>query len=175
MVYGFVHQSGGYVTIDSEPGKGTRVNLFLPRCDAGGTVLADPVEEAAVVGGHETILVVEDDSDVRSLAIKMLRGFGYKIIEAKDGPDALEAIKKNSDIDMLFSDVVLSGGMSGPEVARKIRKSHPDIAVLLTSGYPDLESNETLSLDEWSHLLPKPYLKADLLQKIRFVLDQDAQ
>lgn len=175
MVYGFVHQSGGYVTIDSEPGKGTRVNLFLPRCDAGGTVLADPVEEAAVVGGHETILVVEDDSDVRSLAIKMLRGFGYKIIEAKDGPDALEAIKKNSDIDMLFSDVVLSGGMSGPEVARKIRKSHPDIAVLLTSCYPDLESNETLSLDEWSHLLPKPYLKADLLQKIRFVLDQDAQ
>ncbi len=115
MVFGFAKQSGGHVTISSEPGCGTTVQLYLPQAEAS----VQPICQESAVGDPEaqgeTVLVVEDDPDVRSLVISLLQRFGYNILEAADGTEALATLQATSRIDLLLSDVVLPGGVSGPE------------------------------------------------------------
>jgi PAS domain S-box-containing protein len=171
MVYGFVKQSGGHVTIYSEPGLGTTINLYLPRSDA-------PSAEAAPVTGvadldvqvRETVLVVEDDSRVRQLTIKRLKLIGYQVLEASNGPAALEILKRGDAVDLVFTDLIMPGGLSGREVAIRARELKPNVKVLLTSGYAEeLVHGDDLQREQLK-VLRKPYQQAELVAALRDVL-----
>jgi len=171
MVYGFAKQSRGRLTISSETGRGTTVNLVLPRSD--GAVLQDVVfaETDVEPNGSERILVVEDDPDVRKVSVSMLRGQGYDVLEAGDGEEALAQLQESGRVDLLFTDVVLPGGMSGAETAEAARRLSPGIKVLYTTGY-------ALNDDEFGPgdaVVGKPYRSAELLEKLRLVLDGSVQ
>ena len=169
MVFGFAKQSGGHVTLYSELGQGTTVKLYLPRdrraLDAPMQVSADPPSAEG-----ETILVVEDDPDLRKLVVSMVRGLGYNVIAANDGKSALEAVAKARHIDLLLTDVVLPGGMSGPEIASEAGKGMPGLKVLMMSGYPRDAITQKSRLDDGVLLLEKPFRKVVIAQKIRDAL-----
>jgi PAS domain S-box-containing protein len=172
MVYGFVKQSGGQVTVYSEEGKGTTIKLYLPRSGTAEGQLgwADQADVPEARG--ETVMVVEDDPDVRTLSVALLRSFGYEILEAADAKTALKALESAPRVNLLFTDVVLPGGMSGPELALEVQSRFPGIAVLFTSGYTELANiNENTFADD-KVLLQKPYRKADLARNVRLALDQ---
>ena len=137
-LYGFVKQSHGHVNIYSEPGRGTVVNVFLPRL---GAVETQPEQRGPRSphgrGRGETVLVVEDNAQVRRLTVERLRRLGYRIIEAENGPQALEILKQAVRVDIVFSDVVMPGGMSGFDLAREVRTGVTGAHVLLTSGFSE--------------------------------------
>ena len=172
MVYGFVKQSGGHVIIYSEEGHGTTVKLYLPRAEPGD---AAAVEEAApgpaVEAGGETILVVEDDAAVREIAVSLLRDHGYHVLEAEDGAAALKILDDHPDIDLLLTDVVMPGGMGGPDLARNARERRPDLKVLFTSGYAEHAIAHGGVLGEGVEILGKPYQTDEMMLKVRRVLD----
>ncbi len=122
----------------------------------------------------ETILVVEDDPDVRTVAVRMLSHLGYEAIEAGDGPTAIEEILSPSRIDLLFTDVVLAGGMSGPEVAAEAKRIRPAMRILFMSGYPTETARSRWQLGQDADILSKPFDKADLVQKLREVFQKAA-
>ncbi|MEZ5775387.1 MAG: ATP-binding protein, partial [Hyphomicrobiaceae bacterium] len=171
-IYGFVRQSGGQVTIDSEPGRGTTVNLFLPRAaampaEASGAGVTSGV--AATRG--ELVLVVEDNPQVRRLAVRRLAELGYRVEEAETAREALARIGAGHLPDIVFSDVVMPGGMSGVDLALALAKSHPRVKVLLTSGF----TGETMAggndAAKGLALLRKPYSLTELSEALRRVLD----
>jgi PAS domain S-box-containing protein len=171
MVYGFVKQSGGHVTIYSEPGHGTTMNLYFPRSDAGPANPLDAPQSAdAAVPVRETVLVVEDDPRVRQLTIKRLKLIGYEVVEAGDGPTALEILKRGDAVDLVFTDLIMPGGLSGRDVVLQARELKPGIKVLLTSGYAE----ELVRGDDLQRaglkVLRKPYQQADLVAALRDVL-----
>jgi PAS domain S-box-containing protein len=171
MVYGFAKQTGGSVRIDSEEGRGTSVKLYLPRAE-GVAVRADepPSITAAPLGRHETILVVEDDALVRGYVIAQLGGLGYRTLVASDGAAALALVDQGAEFDLLFTDVIMPGGMNGRQLADAVVARRPGMKVLYTSGYTDDAIVHEGHLDPGVALLRKPYRKADLAQKIREVL-----
>lgn len=173
MVYGFVKQSGGHVTVYSEPGHGTTINLYFPRSVAPGSEQrAKPLAAEEATTSRETILVVEDDPRVRALTIKRLKLIGYDVLEAADGPSALEILKRNEPVDLVFSDLIMPGGLSGRDVAKQARDIRPGIKVLLTSGYAEeLVRGEDLQHDNL-RVLRKPYQQSDLVAALRDVLGQ---
>ncbi|RZL11920.1 MAG: response regulator, partial [Rubrivivax sp.] len=136
MVYGFVKQSGGHVKVYSEAGEGTTIKLYLPRVLESEDVLADPAGQPAT-GGTETVLVVEDDEDVRETAVAILAELGYRVLKARDALSALSVIDSGMPVDVLFTDVVMPGPLRSPELARKARERLPHVAVLFTSGYTE--------------------------------------
>jgi CheY-like chemotaxis protein len=169
MVYGFIRQSGGHVNIYSEPGSGTTVRIYLPRADeVAATEPTRPVPE--VVGGTETVLLVEDDAPVREFARSQLLALGYRVLEAPDGPRALEVLRVHDDIDLLFTDVVMPGGMNGAQLASAARELRPGLRVLYTSGYTENAILHHDRLDAGVQLLSKPYRSADLARKLREAL-----
>ena len=173
MVYGFVKQSAGHVAIYSEIGQGTTVRLYLPRASADE--VAAPVDDCSVAaaeaqGGSGTILLVEDDADVRAFALSQLLAFGYTVIEAGDGPSALSILEQRSDIDLLFTDVVMPGGMSGRVLADAANRLHPQLRVLYTSGYTENAIVHHGRLDEGARLLGKPYRRSELDRAVRAAL-----
>jgi PAS domain S-box-containing protein len=171
MVYGFAKQSGGHATIYSEVGKGTTINLYLPQHrEAGAPATADKDEAIPVSAGSELILVVEDDSRVRRLTALRLTELGYKVKEAASGPEALEILGRDSSIDLVFSDLVMPGGMSGYELCMEIRKRMPGIRLLLTSGYADELMQDNALEENNLALLRKPYMQAGLGRAIRKAL-----
>jgi PAS domain S-box-containing protein len=172
MVYGFVKQSDGYVYIDSELDRGTTVTLYLPRA-TGGTENSD-IEVAKAGRGNptETVLVVEDDEDVRSYTVGTLRELGYRVIEAPDGASALKLFESGGpQISLLLTDVVMPN-MSGSELADAARLCQPDLRVLFTSGYTRDAIMRNGKLDAGVDLLPKPFTYEMLANKLRFVLDR---
>jgi PAS domain S-box-containing protein len=169
MVYGFVKQSHGHIKIYSEVGHGTTVKLYLPRTHQKEDALNVP-EQEAVTGGTETILVAEDDDEVRATAVEMLADLGYRVYKARDAVSALSVIEKGHAIDLLFTDVVMPGELKSPELARKARERLPEIAVLFTSGYTENAIVHGGRLDAGVDLLPKPYTRDALARKIRQVL-----
>jgi signal transduction histidine kinase/CheY-like chemotaxis protein len=169
MVYGFVKQSGGHIKIYSEPGHGTTMRLYLPRIRQAEDVTTE-VESGPAVGGTETILVVEDDEDVRNTAVDLLSDLGYRVLRARDAQGALAIVESGVAIDLLFTDVVMPGPLRSPELARKTRERLPDVAVLFTSGYTDNAIVHGGRLDEGIELLSKPYTREALARKIRHVL-----
>jgi len=172
MIYGFVKQSGGHVKIYSELGHGTAVKIYLPRAAADARIEASKGEAAACeAGAGETILVVEDEEMVRNLAVKLIRGLGYKVIEAKDGTNALDELERHGDIQLMFSDIVMPGGMSGAQLAAEAKTRRPGLKLLLTSGYPEHAAREG-HVPRDIDLLGKPYRKADLALKLREILDR---
>ncbi|UYY56918.1 response regulator [Sphingomonas sp. S2-65] len=174
MVYGFVKQSGGHVKIYSEVGQGTTVKLYLPRA-----LQAEEVGELAdtgpVVGGSETILVAEDDDEVRATAIDLLTELGYRVLKARDAASALAIVESGVAIDLLFTDVVMPGTLKSPELARITRDRYPDVAVLFTSGYTENSIVHGGRLDEGVDLLSKPYTREMLARKVRYVLANQRQ
>jgi signal transduction histidine kinase/CheY-like chemotaxis protein len=168
MVYGFVTQSGGHIRIDSEEGRGTTVRLYLP--PAQGVAAAAASEAAPAAGGSETILVVEDDTLVRNFVTAQLAELGYHATAAPDGPAALARLKHGERFDLLFTDVVMPGGMSGRQLAEEAAKLRPGMKVLYTSGYTDDTVMHQGRLDEGVLLLQKPYRKGQLAQMVRQAL-----
>src|SRR5215813_2332735 len=173
MVYGFVKQSGGHVTIYSEVGHGTTINLYFPRADGGSTPRAASTRNSDTdVRARETVLVVEDDSRVRQLTVKRLKLIGYQVLEAADGPRALEILRRGAHVDLLFTDLVMPGGLSGREVATSARVMRPGIKVLLTSGYAEeLVQGDALQRERLK-VLRKPYQQAELAVALRDVLGE---
>ena len=174
MVYGFVKQSGGHIKIYSEPSHGTTLRLYLPRSRAEEDVETD-VEAGPARGGAETVLVAEDDEDVRQTVIDMLAELGYRVLKAKDAQSALAIIESGVPIDLLLTDVVMPGPLRSPELARRARERIPNIAVLFTSGYTENAIVHGGRLDEGIDLLSKPYTREALARKIRHVLRNQEQ
>ncbi|KXU83454.1 hybrid sensor histidine kinase/response regulator [Paraburkholderia monticola] len=169
MVFGFARQSGGHVTIESEVGHGTTVSLFFPRCCETETL--ETVDgTAASIGGGETILVVEDDADVRLTAVEMLAQLGYKVLTASNGDAALEFIDSDVPIDLLFTDVVMPGKLKSVELAERAAARTPPLPTLFTSGYTRDEMVHHGKLDAGITLLSKPYRRDDLARLVRNVL-----
>lgn len=179
MVFGFAKQSGGHASAESTPGAGTTISLFLPR--AGEATVAVPVEAAtapvataatAPPTGGATVLLVEDDADVRMIAVTALTRAGYAVLPASDGQEALALLEQHPEIDMLFTDVLLPGGMTGRDIAVVARQRRPELPVLFASGY----TRETLS--EQGRLLPevdllqKPYTARILVDRIARAIEQ---
>jgi signal transduction histidine kinase len=171
MVYGFVKQSGGHFQIKSQVGHGTRAEFFLP---VAAAVTAEEVMRAPSRRGHETVLVVEDELEVRRVAVAFLRTLGYVPCEAGDAATALAQLAKRSKVDLLFTDIVLGGEMTGFELAMKAREKHPHLPVLFTSGYEYASMGiDTTAFDNFE-LLRKPYRRGQLGAAIRRVLDHDS-
>ena len=170
MVYGFAKQSNGHVSIYSEPGLGTTVRIYLPALTAKAKDAAAQVPWEVGPSGAETVLIVEDDPFVRSYAVMSLQTLGYHVIAAVDGREAMQQLQTGAHIDLLFTDIVMPGGVYGWELAGLARKTRPDLRVLLTSGY----ALETLAanghLQEGSAILSKPYRKAELARRLREAL-----
>ena len=175
MVHGFVKQSGGHMTIKSEIAKGTTIHLYFPASTE--SLEMETVENAAKAEtepkGTETILVVEDDKDVRLVTVTMLSLLGYKVLEAEDGPSALKILKSDDHgIDLVFSDVVMPSGMSGYDLAKELRRNYPEIKVILTSGYPEKVIKTDGIDDTGITLYRKPFKKIQLAQAVRTALHQ---
>jgi CheY-like chemotaxis protein len=169
MVYGFVNQSGGHINIYSEEGRGTTIKLYLP--PANGKAETTASEAPVVAGGAETILVVEDDAMVRNFVITQLANLGYRTVVAADSREALALVERGEPFDLLFTDVVLPGGMSGRELAEAIEKRRPGTRVLYTSGYTDNAIMHHGRLDPGVKLLGKPYRLPQLAQMVREALE----
>jgi signal transduction histidine kinase/HAMP domain-containing protein len=170
MVYGFVKQSGGHIKIYSEEGSGTAIKLYLPRSDEHASA-HDTAPAPAPQGGHETILVVEDDPLVRNFVISQLESLGYTPVAAANATEALALVERGQAFDLLFTDIVMPGGLNGRELAREIARQRPGIRVLYTSGYTENAITHHGRLDPDVALLTKPYRKVDLAQMIRKALD----
>ena len=170
MVYGFVKQSRGHITVYSEAGEGTIFKIYLKRIHAEPKSLPSAVAPLEELGGGELILVVEDDADLRQLAVRLLQSLGYQVVEAADGAEALAALESDRDIDLLFTDVVLTGGMNGRALAERARALRPGLRVLYTSGYTENTVVHHGRLDAGVELLQKPYRKAELARKIHNAL-----
>ena len=171
MVYGFVKQSNGHITIYSEVDHGTTIKIYMPRSQeaAAKTVAKDVALEFAQ--GSERILVVEDDPGVRKGAVAILRSHGYEVVEAGDGNEAIDHLKTGQSFDLLFTDVVLPGGMNGVEIAEQAKRLQPSIKVLYTSGYAENAVVHNGQLDPGVTVVTKPYRRAELLGKVRTLLD----
>ena len=169
MVYGFVKQSGGHVKIYSELGLGTTVKLYLPRSTQAEE---EPRAHDAgpAVGGSETILVVEDDPEVRRTVVETLTGLGYRVLQAADAGAALAIVDSGAPIDLLFTDVVMPGPLRATELARAAAARQPGLRVLFTSGYTENAIVHGGRLDDGVALLSKPYAREDLARKLRAML-----
>ncbi|HYD97910.1 MAG TPA: ATP-binding protein, partial [Alphaproteobacteria bacterium] len=162
MVYGFVKQSGGTVRVTSTPGLGTVFTLFLPRAAAAAGP-AEAESRDAAPAGHGTILLVEDNRDIAELTGSLLRDAGYQVLPAGSAAEALTIIHRGVPLDLVFSDIVMPGGLSGVDLAREVRRLRPDVPVLLTSGY---STNAEAAVQEGFPLLPKPYTPPALAKAI---------
>ncbi|TAJ32476.1 MAG: PAS domain S-box protein, partial [Reyranella sp.] len=173
MVHGFVHQSGGTIEIDSSPGRGTTVRLFLPRVQTAEDAMGHGTGTSRLNGGSERILVVEDNDHVRETVAGQLRSLGYRIVEAESGDEALRLLESDGKaFDLILSDMVMPGQVDGGELARLVSERWPDVAVLLTSGYAG-------DADMWNSVrvpvLRKPYRKAELANAVRAVLAGESE
>ena len=172
MVYGFAKQSGGHASVYSEPGEGTTIKLYIPRLQSGSAAEAawSDGNENVVEGGSETILVVEDEELVRRFVRAQLLALGYQVIEAQNGHAALDILRVRDDVALLFTDVVMPGGMSGRQLADAAQELHPEVRVLYTSGYTENAIVHQGRLDPGVLLLPNPYRRADLARMVRHAL-----
>jgi len=174
MVYGFTKQSGGHVQLYSEVGQGTSVRLFLPAASMAPVeaprAASDAPAPPALPRGSETILVVEDDARVRRVAVARLEDTGYRVLEAENAAQALEMLAADPQIALLFTDIVMPGGMSGDELARAARRLLPSLKIILTSGFaePSVAVRELAAEASW---LKKPYSAMELAVRIRELLD----
>jgi signal transduction histidine kinase/DNA-binding response OmpR family regulator len=173
QVFGFVKQSGGHVKIYSELGEGTTIKIYLPRSRKPQET-QESLYEQPIIGGTETILVVEDDDGVRAAVTDLLSELGYTVLKAANAEEALTILKAGAHVDLLFTDVVMPGNIPTRELARRAKDSRPDIRVLFTSGYTQNAIVHNGKLDDDVFLLSKPYRKDDLARKLRSLLGMSA-
>jgi signal transduction histidine kinase len=169
MAYGFVKQSGGEIVLRSEPGQGTSVRIYLPRSDAEPSA-PEPAHSGPLAGGLETILVVEDEPDVRDSTCGILSALGYDVLAAADAAEAVKIVESGRHIDLVFSDVIMPGPVSSLQLGEIVRRRLPDAQVLYTSGYAEGVLAHEGTLDASVHLLQKPYHPDALSARIRHLL-----
>jgi len=170
MVYGFAKQSGGAVQIDSSVGHGTTVKIYFSATDDKVVQAPGASQRSVERTGSETILVLDDRTEVAELAQAMLESFGYRVITLTKPREALELLDGNTHVDMLFSDVIMPGGINGVVLAREARRKRPGIRVLLTTGYSEASIDNGAGQLEFD-IINKPYRRAELSRKIRILLD----
>ena len=170
MVFGFVKQSGGSIEVCGEQGQGANFRIYLPKANANALPFADG-DERPVIGGHETILCVEDDSEVRRFVTMQLESLGYKIIVATDAAEALAVAGRGTPFDLLFTDIVMSGSMNGRQLAERMMAERPSLRVLFTSGYAYAALHAQGRAGQGIPILTKPYRKAELARMVRRCLD----
>ncbi len=171
MVYGFVQQSDGHIYIDTTPGRGTSIHMFLPKCaDQPQAAHINGESVTAPPGNKEVVMVVEDDEDLRQLSVVLLNRMGYQTHEAADGPSAIALLDDLTHIDLLFTDLVLPGGLGGFEIAKAAKEEFPGIKVLFTSGYSESDAFREAFEDGRAELIPKPYRKDALAERLQAVL-----
>ncbi len=168
-VYGFAEQSGGHATMESTPGRGTTVNLFLPRADKASETKTGPAEPIPLSENSEVVLVVEDNPEVRELTLQRVEGLGYVAMEAENGAAAIRMLESGADVQVVLSDIVMAGGVSGYDVARWIREHAPNVKILLTTGYAAEEARPDAADVA---VLRKPYKRADLAIALRDALNR---
>jgi PAS domain S-box-containing protein len=171
MAFGFVKQSGGHLSVYSEPGLGTTFRLYLPRSDGGEAAPASAPGSDAVVGGAETVLVVEDNAQLRRTAERQLTELGYTVREADGAEPALTLLSGTDAVDLLFTDIVMPGAMDGLDLAYQAARLRPGLRVLLTSGFPGGRAADQRVADSPYRLLDKPYSLKELAQAVRTALD----
>ncbi|MFO8127397.1 PAS domain S-box protein [Yoonia sp.] len=171
MVYGFVKQTGGHLKINSEPGHGTTVKMYFPRFSGKEPAPQVSNQETLILGGQETILVIEDDNLILEQLSAQLSDLGYKVITATEGDTAIKILRERLDIDLLFTDIVLPGGINGQQIANSAKEFRPTLKVLYTSGHTENTLIHNGRLDPKVELLNKPYRRAELASKIRKILD----
>ncbi|WP_108398118.1 PAS domain S-box protein [Devosia submarina] len=162
MIYGFAKQSGGHSAIYSEPGRGTTVSIYLPRYQAPAPEKQSGEETGLPAGTGEIVLAVEDDDRLRKLTVSRLSQLGYEVLPAASGHEALSILSSGAKVDLLFTDIVMPGGLSGYELSSRVRKLYPDIRILLTSGFAEELAREQPMADEQLRILRKPYRQAEL-------------
>lgn len=174
-VYGFVRQSGGHVTLYSEPGMGTSIGLYFPALPVAG----ESAERAATTktapwqrspGRGETVLIVEDDPKVRRLTVERVRCLGFNVEVAESGDDAFAMLLSGTHVDILFSDLVMPGALNGYDLAAKVTKELPHLKVLLTSGYASDVVTNSMTRDRDYDILHKPYRQSELATRLRALL-----
>lgn len=170
MAYGFIRQSGGQMRLDSSPGQGTTVTIYLPRCAAEEAAPQPPPADEQVLGGSERILVVEDDAELRASVADTLGELGYQVLQAADGAEALGLLRAGEQVDLLFSDVVMPGPVRSTELAAEAQAILPGLEVLFTSGYAKDGIVHDGRLDPGVRLLRKPYRREELARKLREIL-----
>ena len=171
MVYGFVRQSGGHIAIESAPGAGTTVALYLPKASQKPDAGVEAIQPQAVPQGSERILVVEDNADILEVTSAMLTTFGYRVLCARNGAEAIQVLESGQEFELLFSDVVMPNGMNGVELAREARRLRKGIKILLTSGYAGDVLERHQAVDEFP-IIDKPYHLADLARRLRSILHE---
>jgi CheY-like chemotaxis protein len=169
MVFGFVKQSGGSIEIDGEEGRGAIFRIYLPKADASALPVTEG-DERPVIGGHEAILCVEDDLEVRQFVTLQLESLGYKTIVAASAAEALAIADRGTKFDLLFTDIVMPD-MNGRRLADKARETWPDLRVLYTTGYTRNAIVHNGMLDANVAFLPKPFTMEQLAVKVRQVID----
>ncbi|MDG2048023.1 MAG: ATP-binding protein [Halioglobus sp.] len=172
MVYGFVKRTKGYIFVFSEIGQGTTFKIYLPRSRSLAELPEPPTPIASkMLSGVETILIVDDEVELAVIAQAILEGLGYRVICANTGPDALQILEENMNIDLVFSDVVMPGGMSGLELASIISLQYPQLKILLTTGF-SVQADGPISVTESEfEVLRKPYRGVELSKRVRILLD----
>lgn len=173
-IYGFAQQTGGHVTLYSEIGRGTTVSLYLPRASDADIEMsvAPPDEQVALLSENsETILVVEDNPDVREVTLQRIEALGYVVLEAASGPEAIEVLNRRSDVQLVFSDIVMPGGMSGYDLAAWVGAQKPGLPIVLTSGFS--ASSGLIDLPKSAHsILHKPYSRVELSRVLQGALSK---
>jgi two-component system cell cycle sensor histidine kinase/response regulator CckA len=169
-VYGIVKQSGGFIWVYSELGKGTCFKIYLPRVDQVEEQIGTPKPAAEVPNGTETVLLAEDEADVREIARQFLESGGYQVIEAKNGAEAIQVARANvGKIDLLVTDMVMPG-MTGQELAMQLQREQPGLCVIFMSGYSEHAATEMADADPGVRLLTKPFSRSALLRAVREML-----
>ncbi len=169
MVYGFVRQSGGHIAIESAPGAGTTIALYLPATTQEPDAEPDVIETQALPTGSERVLVVDDNEDLLNVTTTMLSTFGYQVSCAHNGAEALRTLQSDQPFELLFSDIVMPNGMNGIELAREAKRLRKDIKILLTSGYADGMLQRNNAVGEFS-IIDKPFSLADLARRVQSTL-----
>jgi CheY-like chemotaxis protein len=169
MVYGFVKQLGGHIQLYSEEDKGTTIRIYLPAVGSAGVESFQKAALKAPAHGTERILVVEDDERVRRVAVARLMTAGYSVLEASDAARAIEVLSTSEPVDLLFTDIIMPGGMTGDELARQAVLLRPGLKVLFASGYAEPSiANSSIPTTSW---LKKPYTAQELAIRLRQLLD----
>jgi len=171
MVYGFTKQSGGGLKIESTPGEGTEITLYLPRVLEDGKPAPDDKPIGEDRGRAQTVLVVEDDSDVRTVAVSIVSGLGYNYLEAANAQEALQVLAGDEPVDILFTDIIMPGPMRGTELGVEGQKLRPGLSVVLTTGYNDIIPADDRTGTESFGLLRKPYRRSTLAQALSKALN----
>jgi two-component system, cell cycle sensor histidine kinase and response regulator CckA len=172
-VYGIAKQHQGWIEVESQPGKGSTFNVFIPVFKTEVPVPVKPLTEEPLKGGHETILVAEDEEDVRDFVGELLKSYGYTVLAAGSGAEALEVWSQHrQDVDLLLTDMVMPGGFTGRQLAERLRTDSPALRIIYTSGYSPGMAGRDLAVLKEDNFLAKPYRPATLLQMVRDCLDQ---